>query len=281
MDRTIERKFIQALPSDNPYLSAEYIDVLKETFEHRPELLEAYLYGNWDALEGADQIIKSEWLREAEGKMLIGWARRPRLVCDTARFGDDETVIFYMETTDIEEQYIMPYCRSVDISSRLAVLSGDHNNCPSVVETTGGDIGAAVIDELQALKKPVVPFSPQGKADDHNRYYNLRAEAWSLTAKTLARGEVQLAMKTNTMSPNDKILLRTQLCTPTYKFRAGKTLVEPKAEIKQRLGRSPDRGDCWVIGIWSYERVSAVIDDEPELVRATDIANSYSVKSAF
>lgn len=281
MDRTIHRKFIQALPSDNPYLSAEYIDVLKETFSHRPELLEAYLYGNWDALEGVDQIIKSEWLREAEGRTLIGWAKRPRLVCDTARFGDDETVIMYMETTDVDEQYIMPHCRSVDISSRLAVLSGEHDNCPCVVESTGGDIGAAVIDELSALKKTTVGFSPQGKAVDFKRYYNLRAEAWSSAAKKLAKGEIQLAMETNTMSENDRMLLRSQLCTPTYKFRAGKTLIEPKADIKQRLGRSPDRADCWVIGQWAYERVPAVFDDEPELVGATDLANSYNVETVL
>ena len=281
--RTIERKFIQALPSDNPYLSTEYIDVLKETFSHRPELLEAYLYGNWDALEGTDQIIQSQWLRGAKTRILLGWAKRPRLVCDTARFGDDETVIMYMETTDVDEQYIMPHCRSVDISSRLAVLSGEHGNCPCVIEATGGDIGAAVIDELVALKKKTVLFSPQGRAADSKRYYNLRAEAWSSAAKKLAKAEIQLSMKTKTMSENDRILLSSQLCTPTYKFRSGKTLVEPKADIKKRLGRSPDRGDCWVIGQWSYEKVAAVAEEERFYADAgqTDLAESYSVESVL
>jgi hypothetical protein len=187
-----------------------------------------------------------------------------------------------METTDIDEQYIMPHCRSVDISSRLAALSVQHDNCPCVVETTGGDIGAAVADELGDLGKTVVEFSPQGKAVDFERYYNLRAEAWSDAAKKLAKCEIQLGMKTKTMSENDRILLVTQLCTPTYKFRAGKTLVEPKADIKQRMGRSPDRGDCWVIGQWSYERVPAVFDDSyAEDYQRTNVSESYTVESVL
>ena len=57
--------FVQALPSDNPYLPQDYINTLKDSFGHRPELLEAYLHGKWDALDGADQIIKGIWIDRA------------------------------------------------------------------------------------------------------------------------------------------------------------------------------------------------------------------------
>ena len=40
--RSDGRRFIQALPSDNPYLPAGYLDTLESAFKHRPELLDAY-----------------------------------------------------------------------------------------------------------------------------------------------------------------------------------------------------------------------------------------------
>lgn len=254
-------RFIPALPADNPYLPDSYVKTLKDAFEHRPELLEAYLHGSWDALEGADQIIKSVWITRVTGQKLVGWGKRPRLVVDTARFGDDETVIYYFEQFDVLEQWILPYCTSVQISNLMAAQSRQHGCCPCVVEATGGDIGAAVIDELEAMGVTVLLYNPQGKPAEEEKYYNKRAEVWSKAAWMLSRGEGEFIL--DCMSESDIVLLRSQLCTPTYKFRNGKTLVEPKAEIKQRMLRSPDRADCWVIGQWSYEQVPLLPKDTP------------------
>jgi len=48
---------------------------------------------------------------------------------------------------------------------------------------------------------------------------------------------------------------RGQLCTPEYKFRGGKILVEPKADIKERIGCSPDRADAYVMALWAWQYV--------------------------
>ena len=254
--------FIPALPSDNPYLPQSYVQTLTEAFEHRPELLEAYLHGSWDALEGIDQVIKSQWITRVTGQTLAGFGKRPRLVVDTARFGDDETVIYYFERFDVLEQWILPHCTSVQISNLMATQSRQHSNCPCVVEATGNDIGSAVYDELEALGVTVLLYSPQGRADEPEKYYNKRAEVWATAAKKLSKGECEFNLKC--MSDNDIVKLRSQLCTPTYKFKNGKTLVEPKADIKARSnGQSPDRGDCWVIGQWSYEQVPLIPRDAP------------------
>lgn len=268
------KRFLQALPSDNPFLHKGYIDHLKNIFQHRPELLEAYLYGSWDALEGADQIIKAEWVRQAASRIIFWPEIKKLLCCDTARFGDDETVIYYLENTEITDEMIMAQSRSVDISNRLATLSVKHDNCPCAIEATGADLGAAVVDELGALGKNVIVFNPSGKSSEPERYYNLRAEAWSKAAKMFAGGEVQLK--------NQEETLAHQLCVPRYKFKAGKTLIEPKDEIKKRLGRSPDRADAYIIGLWALDKVESGLPQRFEQWRGeTNMADSYSIESVL
>ena len=252
-----DKRYIQALPGDNPYLGQQYVDNLREIFKHRPELLQAYLYGSWNALEGPDQVVKDEWLEEAIHRCIKQPIHKRFLVCEPARFGDDECVINLMDNTDIELPVILPYCRTTEVSSRLAVMSHANGDIPIVVESIGADIGAGIIDELVGMGKTVITFNPAGQSTDPEKYYNLRAEAWSEGAGVLASGVMDKYSNVAVMCPNLDEDTRMQLCVPTYKFRNGKILIEPKADIKARLGRSPDRGDCFIIGLWAWKRVPA------------------------
>lgn len=257
-EKSSSKCFVQALPSDNPYLGQAYVNTLRETFKHRPELLEAYLHGNWDQMEGAEQIIKGKWLREASERIARPVYIKKYLVCDPARFGDDECVIYRMENTEIEEKVVLPYCRTTDISNRLATMSTQTGDCPIVVESVGADLGAGVVDELAQMGKHVIVFNPAGASMYPEKYVNLRAEAWNEAAKMLAAGVVDT--QTNQVVTFKSVYedLRTQLCSPTHKFRNGKLQVESKADIKTRLGRSPDHADTYIIALWALPQIEAV-----------------------
>ena len=43
-----------------------------------------------------------------------------------------------------------------------------------------------------------------------------------------------------------------------YAFRNAKILIEPKADIKKRLGRLPDRADAYVNGLWALQFVEGL-----------------------
>jgi hypothetical protein len=57
--------------------------------------------------------------------------------------------------------------------------------------------------------------------------------------------------RSRTSSPSS----RGQLTTPTYEYRDGRILIESKAEIKKRLGNSPDRADAYVNGLYALQFV--------------------------
>ena len=76
------------------------------------------------------------------------------------------------------------------------------------------------------------------------RFANLRAQMYWKLRTDLQRGHIAL--------PDDRELF-DDLTTPTWFTRNGKIFVEPKEKIRERLGRSPDKGDAVVM--WNWVRV--------------------------
>lgn len=237
------RRFIPALPTDNPYCTQKYIDNLKDAFKHRPELLSAYLHGDWSCLSAANQVILSRWIERAMSypSLLAGNI----ISCDVARFGDDKTIINILKGSEIEERHEMGHSRTTEISDRLTDLSRRNGNCQIVVDEIG--VGGGVIDELHKNGRRVIVFNSSNKADDPEKFYNLRAEAWWELGQHFANGEIGCRNMTQT--------LQEQLGWAGYEFRNGRILIQSKESIKQEhAGVSPDDADCYVMGIWAVKR---------------------------
>ena len=270
LDPPVENRFVQALPADNPHLPSTYVRMLQESFKHRPHLLQAYLYGNWDLLEGVEQVIKESWIVQAMSRTPDYWPYLKRYIAvDTARFGDDETVILVMLNSDIIEKIVMPYCKTTQISALVSGKSEFYSNCPIVVESTGADIGAGVIDELSDMGRDVTTFNPAGASSDPKKYYSARCEAWHRVGQMFASGLLDpasnMAMcltdhKEDSVRYGMDQLMRSQLCAPLYKWRSGKLVIEPKDETKKRLGRSPDHADAYIIGLRAWSQMPRIED---------------------
>ena len=182
-----------------------------------------------------------------------------------------------MVNSEIAEKVVMPYCRTTEISGRLAGMSNQWGGITCVVESTGGDVGAGVIDELHDMGVDVFQFCPnaactrtiagvnsKGKATIKEVFGNLRAEAWDKAAKMLSTGMLDKDHNMIMVTKNMYERLETQLCYPRYKFRNGKTLVESKEDLKKpdRLGQSPDDADCYIIALWAWDKIEAVAEDD-------------------
>lgn len=247
---TKHKRFIQSLPSDNRFLPKSYINTLKKSFRHRPELLEAYLYGSWDAMEVADIIIRDIWIKEAKTRKFIEGGLRRVIVCDPARYGDDETVIHYMENTKRVEEKIYGKKDLYYTANTIAVMANQHKNkdgkVPLIV-IDGDGLGAGVIDILRQLKFKVYELKSAAKAMDSDRFGNVRAEMWWNAGVMYADGDIE-----DDELPDDMELNR-QLNTTKYRIVKGRIYAEEKDEIKKRLKRSPDRADTRVMGLYSLK----------------------------
>ena len=248
--------FIPALPKENPYLPESYMASLREAFKHRPELLLANLEGSWDSLEGADIVIKDIWIRWAADVVKTYLNTRPKRVfgVDVARFGDDLTICYCLEGTDIVDELIIGQKDTMYTAGAVHIWAKEKK--PDLIGVDVIGLGAGVADRLTEMGDNVIEFNSAGKAEEPEKYYNLRAEMWWNTGRRFAEKDIKLTWKGKSGVDRD---LARELSAISYLIRNGKILLEPKDKVKERIGRSPDKADAYIIGLYTLNH--AVIED--------------------
>jgi hypothetical protein len=152
---------------------------------------------------------------------------------DVARFGDDDTIITHRRGLACYPQIKLHGLNTMEVAS--AVASHYWRIKPDAIIVDAGAMGAGVIDRLRQMGMPnVFEVNFGGSAIDSTRYANIRAEMYF---KILAW------LKSGGCIPNDTDL-KSELTVTEYKYTtAGKIILQPKEQIKELTGRSPDRAD--------------------------------------
>lgn len=184
---------------------------------------------------------------EALKDVKINWQEIKRMVsCDPSQ-GGDECVIYAFENTEIKETKILHVDDPMVIAGEIAVMMQKHGTQQACVDAIG--IGAGIYARLRELGKNVIGIQSAEKADDETRFYNRRAEMWWYVMEQIRDRKVEY--------PED-LELRRELSFVKYKIvnSNGKILLDPKDDTKELLGRSPDRADAFVYGIWALGRTA-------------------------
>jgi hypothetical protein len=133
-------------------------------------------------------------------------------------------------------------------TGRVKGLLDSITGSTAIVDVIG--VGAGVVDRLREMKMPVDPFNASQatrRRDSSNElgFTNLRAAAWWNLRELLdpaSGSEIALPL-------DDQLV--GDLTAPHWRVASGgKIQVEPKDDIKKRLGRSPDDGDAVVQAFW-------------------------------
>jgi hypothetical protein len=172
-------------------------------------------------------------------------ASQKRLGIDCARFGDDKSVIFPRQGLAAFRPVELRDARTNEIASRVMLSKSRWKSELEFVDDTGG-YGAGVVDSLIQAGQNPTPVNFAGKADDPTQFVNKRAEIYFRMANWIKRGGAIPNMPE----------LAGELTAPTYTFKNGKFLIEPKDQIKERLGRSPDLSDALAL-TFSVEEMPA------------------------
>jgi hypothetical protein len=188
-----------------------------------------------------------EWV-SAGRRELVG---RAYLGVDVARMGEDETCIAERvgtathTITQYPKQDTMETTGYVSAKLRPIGVGGGR----AVVDAIG--VGAGVLDRLRELDLPAEGFTASGSAKGlHDKsgefgFTTLRSAAWWNMRELL-----DPSRNSTVMLPDDEVL-KADLTAPKWWVRSGGNIqVEPKDEVRKRLGRSTDKGDAVVMAYW-------------------------------
>lgn len=186
-----------------------------------------------NALIGLDEVEASmkRYYREHD----IGRAALV-LGVDVARFGDDSSAIFPRRGIQAFKPEKHRNIDSTAGAGRVARLWDSLNVDGVFIDNTGG-FGAGWIDQLNLLGKSPIGVGFAERAHEPARYANKRAEMYFDAVNWIKQGGAL---------PESRELAEA-LTRTTYSFAKGQLLLEPKADIKAKLGFSPDDADAFVL----------------------------------
>lgn len=247
-------KFIQSLPSDNPYLPDGYIATLHKAFGFRPELLRAYLDGSWDDLDKAFVVIPHHIVMEnVQNEQFDKTVIKKVTVADISGEGDDETVIYSSENTTITKQEIYTHRSLMDTCGRIQAQAKENGSNLIAVDRIGeGDGVYSRLSEIYADDDSMTIYGFDGRVKPLNEiiYHNHRAEAWFHAARLFEEKRCDI--------PNDPILIG-QLSGVTWHYKSNeKRCIDPKDKLKKALRHSPDRADTYVMLLDTLDRAVPV-----------------------
>ncbi|MBL7998881.1 MAG: phage terminase large subunit [Candidatus Kapabacteria bacterium] len=242
--------FIPSLPDDNPLLPPGYVNMAFSTMQGAQ--LAMLRYGKWDIEDSDFSILTQTHLdtitsapRDREpfgGGIDVGLGRPDKTVVYAHnKFGEMWIEAIYEEYDTMQQaRKLLPFCNRVKANGGTVFIDA-------------GAMGKGVADRLAELCSPVTiqavwfdsqPLEERGKRATM-KYSNRRAQMYFwLREDVLAGCENPDA---STIRIAEDIDTAEEVENTYYEHDSDKVKIEKKDNIKERLGRSPDKADALIL----------------------------------
>lgn len=243
-------------PAIKGLASKEWVDRLRRIWGEDDPRYQVRVKGNFpssnpNAIIGIGLLEKSherhadltDTSPERHGALVLG--------VDVARFGDDSSVIQPVRGLYAYKPRAVYGYDTIQVAGKIIEAINDLRVSPGEAVTVnidaGGGYGGGVADQVRAsveelgmLNVTVCELHPSAMAADA-QYDLKRDELWFGIRSWLEQGGALPKCED----------LDTELLAPVYTFtiRGSKIKVEPKDEIKKRIGRSPDYADALALAV--------------------------------
>lgn len=245
------RTFIPSPLSANPHLAntgyASVLDALPEP------LRSAVRDGNFMAArqDAHNQIIPTAWVVAAQNRWKNdGGLDQPMssIGFDPSGTGPDASTIASRHGGWFAPLVTITDARKNDgIAVAMEVVKLRRDGAPVVIDAAAGYAGAAI----ERFRDNQIPYSRFHGGSSSSataigtgvKFFNKRAESWWRFREALDPN--QLGGSSIALPPDEE--LKNDLTAPTWQLQSGKIRVESKEDIRDRLGRSPDKGDAVIM----------------------------------
>jgi phage terminase large subunit len=227
--------------------SYDWVENMRQKYGENSPMWQARVLGQLPDT-GIDNVIPYELARGAVNKP-IPYIRKPRRIIsvDPATFGDDECVIYAMEERKIIEQIILSKKPTTEICGRVIILQRKFRAQAVGIDSIGE--GRGLSDFIKEAGIHVIEVKGSHEAKDKELYQNLRAQIWFHGKEMLENGKY-------CSIPDDEVLIEELAECKYFVNSRGRYQIEGKDDLKSRLGRSPDRADAFLIGLWILTKIA-------------------------
>lgn len=240
--------------------------------------------------QASNALIRLEWLKAANLRYIAkrpSLGDRPRVTgqgvdAANSEHGDRACIVDFAQNVCVRiEAFQCPDSNA--LGARIAHESRLTGLDPRRIGVDAIGVGAGTVNKARELgvivtaiyagAKPVVTALrlPDGKViewgPDVNRFQNLRGQMYWQVREDLRLNRID--------APEDKELWE-ELTAFTFEDDGKVVQLEPKDDVKVRLGRSPDKADAFVMANWVRER--AVIPAIPEQPQGVSLGYDYANK---
>ena len=227
------RRFIQALPKDNPYLHPSYLQSLLQLDKNSKERL---YYGNWEYDDDPSTLISQDSIVNYFTPTHLKGEGQKYMTIDIARKGKDKTVFRIWHGWLCIESYRIDKSGLDVVVQKARDFQIKHSIPLTNIVADEDGVGGGVVDFLKCRG-----FVNNSQAIKGENYSNLKSQCSILTAKKISLAEMGELCNDKTII--DIVTEEMEQIKLKDIDKDGKLTIIPKETIKEMIGRSPDEWD--------------------------------------
>lgn len=266
------KAFVPALPGDNPYLPNQYLEILKTLDKVSKERL---LFGNWEYASDTNNLIVYDALIDLFTNS-IEETKEKWCIVDVARFGPDKTVISLWKGLEWYSVEVLSHKDLEAIETRVKIVlreeSIPYSHC--LIDEDG--IGGGVLDHLKGAKGFIAQTAPMLNriTGQPENYSNLKTQCAYHLAELINSHKIAITWINDTYK--NLFIEESEQLKRADVDKEGKLKIEPKAIMKELLGRSPDLLDTAIMRIYFelYKPTNKITTISP-IARLLEVPRGY------
>lgn len=239
----VDKKFVQALPTDNPHLPQSYLDSLLSLDDNSKQRL---YYGNWEYDNDPAKLIDYEKIQNiftndfvSNGEMYIS--------ADIARYGSDKMVIMVWSGFRVIEIFTLNKSSVTETAQAIKDLSNKHKVPLNNIIADEDGVGGGVVDILRC-KGFVNNSKPMLVENNIVQYQNLKTQCYYKLAEMIQNNSI--FVNCNDGNIIDAITKELEQVKRDKIDSDGKLQILSKEKVKELIGRSPDYSDTLMMRMY-------------------------------
>jgi hypothetical protein len=238
-----DKKFIQALPKDNPHLPQSYLESLLSLDDNSKQRL---YYGNWEYDNDPAKLIDYEKIQNIFTNDFLPYGEA-FISADIARFGSDKMVICVWKGFRVIEIFTLAKSSITEVANAIRDLASKHSVPLSNIIADEDGVGGGVVDILGC--KGFVNNSKAMPVEGVDvQYQNLKTQCYFKLAELIQDDKVFVNCTDGTII--DDITKELEQVKRDKIDNDGKLRILPKEKVKELIGRSPDYSDALMMRMY-------------------------------